>query len=218
MDGENVGLRQQLVERHSAAARVEQHAHPESLRAPRHRASDAAITEDAQGALPQVAPEEHGRRPAAELARPHHPLAFAHAPREREDQRPGQIGRRVGEHVRGIGHPDAAGGAGRDVDVVVSDSVIGDDAQPRGGLEQLLVHAVSPDRQQRRGLAHPPQQLAALHRLLRIVHVDLDARSQDVLGSEHEPAGDEDARLLHPPCVPRWVLTGPGQGAELRAC
>ena len=57
------------------------------------------------------------------------PLAFANAPRDAEDQRPGQIGGRVGQHVRRVGHDDAALARGRDVDVVVADGGVRDDLQ-----------------------------------------------------------------------------------------
>ena len=68
VDGKDVGVLQELVEGHAAAPGGEEDTHSESFRAPRHRAPDAAIAQDAERPAAELAPEKHGRRPAAEVA------------------------------------------------------------------------------------------------------------------------------------------------------
>ena len=81
--------------------------------------------------------------------------------------------------------------------------MVGDDAQTGSGIQELAVDAIAEHREQRRHLAHAAQQLAALERLLGVVLIDLDARSQHAVRRERQPAGDQDARLLHRPSLSR---------------
>ena len=76
---------------------------------------------------------------------------------DREHQRPGEVGRRVGEHVGRVADLDAARRRRVDVDVVEADRVVGDRAQLRRGVEQLGVDPVDEQRQQPLGLAPRPR-------------------------------------------------------------
>ena len=76
-------------------------------------------------------------------------------PRDREDQREGEVGRRVRQHVRRAPDRDAALRARLEVDVVRPDRVVGDDPQPRAGVEQRGVDAVGQQAQQALGAGRP---------------------------------------------------------------
>src|SRR6266702_1062327 len=67
--------------------------------------------------------------PAGPLAALHELGAGHHAPRAGEDERPRQIGRRVGEDVGRVGDLDAAQLGGDDVHIVVPHGSVGDDLE-----------------------------------------------------------------------------------------
>ena len=90
----------------------------------------------------------------------HHPLAeapFAHVTigrndvaRHGEQQRPGKVGRRVGEHAGRVGHDDAAARGRGDVDVVVADGDVGHDLQLGALGEERVVDPVGEQRDRSR--------------------------------------------------------------------
>ena len=83
---------------------VEDDRHPEAVvRLLRHRPRDPAEADEPER-LPAHHRSHHVRRPpAGPLAVAHVALAFARASRGHEQQRHREIGRRFGQHVRGIG-------------------------------------------------------------------------------------------------------------------
>ena len=99
---------EQLLERRAAGARGVEDLHPEALRAPRDGLADAAEADDAErraghlGAEVAVGLERHPL-PLAHVA-----LALGQPPREREQQREGEVGGGVGEHVGRVADGDAA--------------------------------------------------------------------------------------------------------------
>ena len=96
--------------------------HPECRRARRDGAADAADADQPELLAAQLRAEHEVERPAFPLAAPHQPLAFRQAPRDREDQRPGEVGHRLGQHIRRVGDDDAARPRVGNVDVVVADA------------------------------------------------------------------------------------------------
>ena len=85
---------------------------------------------------------------------------------------------------------DAAGGGRPDVDVVVADRVIGDDAQLAArSVEQLAVDAIRRRDEQARGSRGPCEQLVPVGRPVRVVQVELERRAQLVEHArQHSPA------------------------------
>jgi len=74
-------------------------------------------------------------------------------------QRPGEIGRRFREDVRGIGDYDAAGGGGVQLDVIEAHGAVGDDAQLPGALDQVGADLVREERERAVAAAQVARQL-----------------------------------------------------------
>ena len=126
--------------------------------------ADRARPDDAEGPAPQPGAEVGDEAPAPRLAGADPALGGAEAPGRHQHQGHGDVGRRVGEHPGGVGHDDAALGAGRDVDVVVAHDDVGDDPQPRPGrVEQLGVDPVDQHGDERIGARDRGEQLLARH-------------------------------------------------------
>ena len=141
-----------VVERRRRSRPVLQHGHLEpatpgappparSARTRRSRASRRGPPRPGTGRLPgqPVAGADRGDR-LGQLAR------------RGEQQREGEVGGGVGEHVRRVADRDAARRGGVEVDVVVADRVVGDRPQPRAALDQRRVDPVGEQRQQTLGV------------------------------------------------------------------
>ena len=104
--------------------------HAEALEPPGDRLADAAEAQDPEALRRDLAAErDFGLGPAA-LA--HMPVGLRDAPQERDDEADRQVGHVVGQHVGGVGDPEAARArACREVDLVEADAVDGDDLERR---------------------------------------------------------------------------------------
>ncbi len=123
-------------------AAVVDDAHVEAPRAAGHGAADAPEAEDAERLAPDVGAAELIEIPAAPLAGAGESIAFNQAAGDGQDQRPGQVGGGFIEHAGGIGDGDLAARTGGEVDVVVADADVGDDAQSGRGGEDFVVNAL----------------------------------------------------------------------------
>ena len=197
MQRDDVRCRQQPIERHvrrvrnvrASRARVGD-GHAERRRLVGDRAADAADADEAELLAAQLHAEHVVERPAAPRAGAHHALAFAEPPRDREDQAPGEIGARVGQHVGRVGDGDAARAAGRHVDVVVADRDVGDDLQLRArGIEHRGIDRVGQQADDRVLAGDALQQLLARDRLVADVQIDI--------ATLFEPADDFDGSLRY---------------------
>jgi len=103
-----------------------------------------------------------------------------------EDQRPGEIGGRVGEDVGSVRDRDAAHLGGHDVHVVVPHGAVRHDLQLGKALEVAATH---PSRQER----HERDVVARRSRLLRREPGDIEAGQLAGLEQPLELGGDEDA-------------------------
>ena len=153
MERDDVGLAQELVERHERRAELPlgvlvparvgvQDAHREALRAPRERAPDAAHPHDAERRVVHVAPEEHRRCPATELAGANEALGFAESPRGREQQREDAVRGRLVQDARRERYRYATLLRRADVDVVVAGPHGRDHAQLAGAAYRVPAHRV----------------------------------------------------------------------------
>jgi hypothetical protein len=137
MDGHEVGLREQVVElapgdaegglgvlRHPVAGVVE-HRHAEAGRAPGDRPADPAQPEHPERLAVDLPAEEELRPPDPRPRRPEEPVALGDPPGGGQQQRPGQVGGGLGDHVGGVGGQHPPCGAGVQVDVVVADGIVG---------------------------------------------------------------------------------------------
>ena len=104
-------------------------------------------------------PEHELEAPALPPSGPHEPVPFGDSSRDVEDERPRDVGRRVGQDVRRVGDDDPARARRGDVDVVVADGDVRDDAEPVCVREQLGVHHVHEHRKQPLLALDAPEQL-----------------------------------------------------------
>src|SRR5215218_10773911 len=119
-----------------AALRVDD-LQPERAGARRGRAADLAVADDPERLAAQPATEHEVDRPRPRHAGADPPLTLAEPARDREHQRDRQVRGRVGQDAGRVGDRDAMAARGVEVDVVVADGDVGDDAQllPGGGEE-----------------------------------------------------------------------------------
>ena len=150
------------------------HRHSKRRRLLGDRTADAADSDQAELFSAQLHAQHVVERPAAPCAGANHALAFAKPTRHREDERPGEICARVRQHVRRIGHGNAARAARRDIDVVVADRNVGDDLQLRsGGVQDGGVDGVGQQAHDRVLAGNAPQQFVTGNRLVARVEIDL---------------------------------------------
>jgi len=153
--------------------------HAEPGRAARHRLADAAEADDAERPPPQLHPEQELRRPDPRPPRPQPPVTLGDPPPTRQQQRPGQVGGRLGEHVGSIGDSDAPAAALGHVHVVVADRVVGHHPQLRPGrVEQLPIDPLGEQHHQPVLAGRPRQQLRTRHRPRPIPHVEVRPRGE----------------------------------------
>ena len=98
-----------------------------------HRLGNAAETDQPQRLAAQAGAKQMGRPPACPLPGAQFPLAFARAPGGHQHQGDGDIGGRIRQDARRIGHYDACAARRRHIDMIDACAVIGDDlrALPR---------------------------------------------------------------------------------------
>ena len=138
MEADDVGDRQQLVERIATAC--ESRARAESLDEPRGLPADPPRPDDADE-LPVQALAEHeleGEAPLATVA--NQPVSLGHAAQQGQHQRDGELRRRTRQHIGRVRDDDSAPAGSVEVDVVDADRVVGDDCELRpGAVEQRAV-------------------------------------------------------------------------------
>ena len=209
VEGHEVGPRQELVHVHGLDAQgalllerrrvgvVDQDGHVEATGSLGHLASDAAEADDADRGVVDVGAEQEQRAPGPPLAGPDVVVALRQAPGGGHQERPGEVGGRLGQDAGRVADGDAAARAGRHVDVVEADGEVADDPQAgTRGVEQLVVDPIGEQREEPVHAAHPLQQRGTRWRQLVRPEVDLERpgqRRQALLG---QAAGDEDAGTL----------------------
>lgn len=154
---------------------------------------DSAHSDDPEGGAAELDPEVAGGVEAGPASTPQPRLGGPGLPRRYEGQGQRQLGGGIGQDSRGVGDGDPAVAAGVEVDVVVADPEVGDEAQLRpGGVEQLL-----PDRDGRVGDDNVDA-VGKLGYFLRTAiepaFADLGACRYPLATRVGDAAGDENAR------------------------
>ena len=149
--------------------------------------------------LPRKLDAEHEvERPPLPAAAPHEPIAFGDPPRDGEDQRPRELGGRLGEHVGRVRDDDPARARRGDVDVVVADGDVGDDLQSGAGVEHVGRERIGQRRRSSPCLpASRAQQLVGRRRVGDGPSYETRRRRPTSSSTEHgrrDPAGQQDAR------------------------
>ena len=140
--------------------------------------ADAPGADHGEGGAVDVDADPALRLPRAPSAVDDVAVGLDDAPRDGEHERPGEVGRRVGQDVGRVADLDAARRRRLDVDVVEADRVVGHRAQLRRGVDQLGVDPVDEQRQQPLGLGDAGEQRVARGR--HVARPDLEV----VLGGE----------------------------------
>ena len=165
--------------------------HPECGTADRDRAADAAQADHAHHLAAQRLALD--LEPGAGPDRGVHPVQPAG---EHQDEAGRDIRHLVAEHARGVGHRDAEPGGGLLVDAVGADAPLGEDLQPRRGLEHRGgEHVVADDHAV--DLRHDLEQLGLGELLHHLGHHQLDVPGGElglvlVQLALHLDAGDQD--------------------------
>ena len=119
---------------------VVQDLHAEALRPARDGLPDPPEPDDADRRAMDVRPEQQQRTPRLPAAAADVAVALGQPAGGGHQQRPGEVGGRLGQDARRVADRDTAPRAGGDVDVVEADGVVADDperpARPRRGTRR----------------------------------------------------------------------------------
>ena len=150
-------------------------AHVESARPFCDLLADASQANDTDRRPADLSTEQEAGTPGLPLAITDIGHRLGNAARGGEQQRPGVIGGRVGQHIRGVADKHTALAGRRDVDVVVADREVRDDAQTRVPVEHGAIDAIG---EQSDGAVASLQQGIELVRARRELLIpELDRRS-----------------------------------------
>ena len=169
--------------------------HAECARPPCSGRADLTKADDAELLALQARAEHVVHVPAPLRAAADHALALAQPASDHEDQRHRDVGRRVREHAWRVRDQHAAGRTGSNVDVVVADGRVGDDAQLRaGGVEEGIVDLVVEERDD--GVRACDRHVQLVDRQGRFLHVrvQLACLAQQLECRLGHAARDHDAR------------------------
>ena len=168
--------------------------HAERLRASRRGDADLAHAHDAELPTLNTHAEHVEHAPLPRGARTNDAFALAHPSGRGQHECHGDVCGGLGEHAGGVGHADAALGAGRNVDVVVPHRHVRHQTQLRpGGIQQFGVHLLRQERQDRIGTLDPRQQLRSVDRLVRLPCRHIVHGAQPLHGLTGNAARDDDA-------------------------
>jgi hypothetical protein len=204
VDAHEVGLGQQLVQlapghaqgglavavQPPAGGVEDRHAEPGGP--PGHRLADAAQADHPQGLAVDLEAEEELRPPDPRLLGPQVPVPLGDPPGRGQQQRPGQVGGGLGDHVGGVGGQHPPGRARLQVEVVVADGEVGHHPQPGAGpLQQLAVDPVGQHGQEPVHARDPLQQLAPGHDPFALPNLQPAAPGQVPADPLWHPASDQ---------------------------
>ena len=185
VDTQEVGFAQDLVEGGAPAAerfhlrlrtaRKIQKTHRKTRAAFRHRRADAAGPDDAEGLARHVdAAQERGRQ-APPLAGAGKTVAFDDPARDAENQRPREIGNRVGENIGRVGNGNVATSGLREIDVVVADGDAGNNFEFWRRVEEFDIDAFTAPNDDAITGAHLRQEFIARQGSFFVMQKDLRA-------------------------------------------
>jgi hypothetical protein len=132
-----------------------------------------------------IAAQEQHHLPLLPLALAHEAVGLGEPAGRGHEQGPREVGRGVGQDVRGVRDDDAALGRGRHVHIVVAHRHIADDAQLGAGRQELLIDDLADHADQPLPSLEPGEQLGSGHGPVmgKVVHLGLGAgHVEDLLG------------------------------------
>ncbi len=173
---------------------VVEHLHPEPSGSPGHRLPDPPETDDSEGLAVDILTHHHQRTPDPRCAGPEETIPFGDTTGGSHEERPGQVGGGLGQHIGRVGGENASPGALTDVDVVEPHRVVGDDDQIGAGGQELGVHLLGEEGDHPRLAGEPGEQLGAGDGLglSSLPQIDIAAGGDGIHDGVGEPAGHQD--------------------------
>ena len=197
----DVGGGEQLVERHRLGPFHHRrtgtpgqigHADAKRRGARGDGAADPAEADDPELLAAQLGAEHEIERPGLPASAPHQAVAFGDTAHDAENQRPGEIGGGLGEHVGRVGDDHAQLARRVHVDVVDADRHRRHHLEVwQPGLEHGAIHGVGQQRNQPLLAAHAGHELVVGQERVAIVEIDVAGRFEARQRGRRQPLGDE---------------------------
>ena len=168
--------------------------HAESGAAPRDGLADAAHAENAERAAMHLGAEQKIVRGTAPVASTHVALALADAPRGSQQQRPGEIGNRLVQHVGRIRRDDAGGGQCGEIEIVVADGDVGHGPQFRRLCDRCGIQWVGDSQDGTVSVTHLARDLRLRPGTILSFDFDVEEFAQPVDDVGEQRTRDPDAR------------------------
>ena len=191
-----IGGREEVRQPGAARPRVlrcfrvrEDHPRPERRYTSRDGPAHGAEPDQSDRAPLQPGPVQD-RPPPHPAGRPHAPVPLEDPPGQRQEQGDRQVRRGSGQEVGDDAHPHAAPRAGFHVDVVTPLERAGDDEQPRTAPQELRVHPVRHEDEDRVRLPRAGPQGLPRERLPRVVEEDARPSRERLRHRGVDPVGD----------------------------
>jgi len=127
------------------------------------------------------------------LTGPHHLLTGDEASSRGQEQRPGQIGGRIGEHSRSRGDLDTSSSSLGDVDVVEADCEVRNHSELRSNIEKSAIDSITQHAEQCACVGNTRNELVTSQGPVFVMHPDLESGTTERLDPRiWESTGDED--------------------------
>jgi hypothetical protein len=152
------------------------------------------VADDPELLAAQLRAEHEVQRPALPAASSDQPLPFPDAPGDGEDQPPGELRDRLGQHVWRVRHDDAPLLRRRNVDVLVAHGDVRDDLQAIAGCEDVFRNAVGQQADERILAHQSPLQLLRGHGGRAVVQVDQVRRGKHPEDRRRNAPGQKDGQ------------------------
>jgi signal transduction histidine kinase len=170
--------------------------HPEGRREPGDLPSNPPEADDPERPSAERPAEHERRRPLPPRAGADNAVPLRNPPRNVEEKRNRELGRRLREDVRCVRNQNASSCRRLEVDVVEPDRVVRDDPEIRAGrVEELLVDLIGEHRHDSRAPAHPSQELGAGRRAISVVDAHIEAGLELAVNGLGNAPREEDGGL-----------------------
>ena len=171
---------------------VIEHAHIESGGSTGHGPADAAEAHHTECLAVDIDAPEQVPLPTLPLPGPSELVGLHDATGGGHEQGPGEVCRRLGQHVGRVGHDDAVAARSGHVDVVVAHGHVRDDLERGDGRQHFLVDRADDVADQTILALEPGDQLLLCERIVRVVQIDPHIGREKLDGFSRQRVGDKD--------------------------
>ena len=152
------------------------HAHPERRRPRRDGTADPSDAHQPELLASELGAEQEIEGPSLPVAASQQALAFRQPPRDGQNQRPREVGDRLGQHIGRMSDEHATRLRILDIDVVVPDGDVRHDLQIRCGIDHAAVDRVGQQGDDRVLVGDTRAKLRGRHPFVARMHVDIGFR------------------------------------------